>query len=424
MTTVIYRHFRFIVVLGVVIGLFNVIRCTPRVSDNLSGEPDVIFKAKCSKCHSIDRALTATKDEAAWRQTIILMSQKPGSGITPDEIERLVRLHTERQKKEQDLFYRDCGQCHEPGWSLAKAGPPAKWREIIKRMLAKRPGLASKEDIELLTNYHLRQQRLKLARMLKAAELNGIEQQHAAEVFVEECSTCHDLQRALTAVKDEAAWRQTITAMSEKQDSPVKQDQVEELVRFHVKRQELEQEIFKQRCTTCHPAKRALEKIKTRDEWRETIKRMAAKAPEQIPDEQIDLLVDFHRRNEKKNEQFFRGICTECHDLETALSISGDIRLVDKTIVSMIERAGKKVSYDEITKLINFHNERQKKEQLLFEKDCTKCHAAERSLEKKKAREEWRDIIRRMQEKAPELIDDDEIDFLISYHIRKSKGLQ
>jgi cytochrome c2 len=90
----------------------------------------------------------------------------------------------------------------------------------------------------------------------------------------------------------------------------------------------------------------------------------------------------------------------------------------------MVERAGGKISYDEVTKLINFHQERQKKEQLLFEKDCTKCHAAERSLEKKKTRKEWQDIIRRMQEKAPELIDDDEIDFLISYHIRKSRGLQ
>ncbi|MEW6418241.1 MAG: hypothetical protein AB1480_08980 [Nitrospirota bacterium] len=417
------RYFRFMVALGMAIVLFSVIHCARRIPGEPSEEPDVIFKAKCSKCHSIDRALTATKDEAAWRQTIILMSQKRGSEIKPDEIERLVRLHTERQKKEQELFYRDCGQCHDPRRSLAKAMTPAKWREIIKRMLAKRPALASEEDIELLINYHLRQQRLKLARMLRAAGLKE-EEPRTAEVFVEECSICHDLQRALTAVKDEAAWRQTITAMSKKQGSPVKQDQVEELVRFHVKRQKMEQEIFEQKCTTCHPAERALEKIKTVDEWRDTIKRMAAKAPGQITDDQIYLLINFHRRNEKKNEQFFRGICTECHDLETALSISGDVRLVDKTIVSMIERAGKKMSYDEVKKLINFHNERQKKEQLLFEKDCTKCHAAERSLEKKKTREEWRDIIRRMQEKAPELIDDDEIDFLISYHIRKSRGLQ
>jgi cytochrome c5 len=286
--------------------LFGVICCVWRIPDERSEEPHVIFKAKCSKCHSIDRALTATKDEAAWRQTIILMSQKQGSEITPDEIERLVRLHTERQKKEQELFYRDCGQCHEPRRSLVKARTPAKWHEIIKHMLAKRPGLASEEDIEFLINYHLRQQRLQMARMLRAACPKG-EEPRIAEVFAEECFVCHDLQRAMTAMKDEAAWRQTITAMSEKQGSPVKQDQVEELVRFHVKRQEMEQEIFKQKCTACHPAERALEKIKTMDEWRETMKRMAAKAPGQITDYQVDLLINFHRRNEKKMNNLLGG---------------------------------------------------------------------------------------------------------------------
>lgn len=422
LATISCRHFKFAIVLGVIIVLFGVTHCTRQIPGDSSKEPTLIFKSKCSKCHSIDRALLATKDEAAWRQTIILMSGKQGSEITQDEIEKLVHFHKERQKKEQDLFYRDCGQCHASGLSLAKARNPSEWRAVIKRMLAKRPGWAGEEDIELLINYHLREQRLKLARMLEAVWLKEKEQR-AAEVFTEACSTCHDLQRALTAVKDETAWRQTIMAMAQKQGSPVKEDEVEELARFHVRRQEIEQEIFKQKCTTCHPAERALEKIKTQDEWRETMKRMAAKASGQITDDQVDLLINFHKRKERENERFFRGGCTACHDLETALSTSGDRQLVEKTIVSMLEKAGKRMSYDEVKKLIDFHNERQREEESLFKKDCTVCHPAERSLEKKKSREEWRDTIRRMQGKAPELISDDEIDFLVTYHIRKSRGL-
>ncbi|MEW6326004.1 MAG: hypothetical protein AB1487_00150 [Thermodesulfobacteriota bacterium] len=417
------RHFKCAIVLGLIIVLFGVIHCTRQIPGDSLKEPALIFKSKCSKCHSIDRALLATKDEVAWRQTIISMSQKQGSEITQDEIEKLVHFHKERQKKEQELFYRDCGQCHAPGLSLAKAKPPAEWRTTIKRMLAKRPGEGGEEDIELLISYHLREQRLKFSRMLEAAGLKEKERQ-AAEVFVEACSTCHDLQRALTAVKDETAWRQTITAMAQKQGSPVKKDEVEGLVRFHVRRQEMEQEIFKQKCAACHPAERALEKIKTQDEWRETIRRMAAKAPGQITDDQVDLLINFHKRTERENERFFRGKCTACHNLETALSTTGDRQLVEKTIVFMIEKAGKSISYDEVKRLIDFHNERQKEEESLFNKDCTICHPAEWALEKKKTREEWRDTIRRMQGKAPELISDDAIDYLVSYHIRKSRGLQ
>ncbi|MEW6327943.1 MAG: hypothetical protein AB1487_10200 [Thermodesulfobacteriota bacterium] len=154
--TTMSRYFRFIAAVGMAIVLFMIIHCAQRVPGEGAREPDIIFKARCSRCHSVERALTATKDEAAWRQTIILMSQKEGSEITQDEIEKLVYFHIERQKREQELFYRDCGQCHEPRRSLARARTRAEWRGIIKRMLAKSPGLASEEDIELLINTDFR----------------------------------------------------------------------------------------------------------------------------------------------------------------------------------------------------------------------------------------------------------------------------
>jgi len=63
----------------------------------------------------------------------------------------------------------------------------------------------------------------------------------------------------------------------------------------------------------------------------------------------------------------------------------------------------------------------QKEEQEIFEKDCALCHPAERSLGKEHTPSEWREVIRRMQKKAPDLISDEEINILVNYHIRKSQ---
>jgi len=63
-----------------------------------------------------------------------------------------------------------------------------------------------------------------------------------------------------------------------------------------VARQEIEQEIFRKDCSECHKPEETLKEEKTRDEWRETIRRMMAKTDKMITDEEVDTLIDYHIR--------------------------------------------------------------------------------------------------------------------------------
>jgi len=151
-----------------------------------------LFETKCSTCHTLERALLTTKDEAAWRKTILEMRRKEGSKITEDEVERLVEYHVERQKNEQEIFERDCSQCHELDRSIGKLKTRSGWCETIRRMQNKVPEAICDEEIDVLVYYHIRK-----GRML-------------SDLFLKKCSKCHSLERALTFQGDWMIWEKTV----------------------------------------------------------------------------------------------------------------------------------------------------------------------------------------------------------------------
>jgi len=73
---------------------------------------------KCARCHGRERVLTRTGLLVTWEQLIMEMSQKEGSHIIPDDIEKLVQYHVAKQKIEQETFEKDCSTCHEPEETL------------------------------------------------------------------------------------------------------------------------------------------------------------------------------------------------------------------------------------------------------------------------------------------------------------------
>jgi hypothetical protein len=46
-----------------------------------------LFENKCSKCHTLERALTKTKDLQGWKKTAIRMSKYSAGEITLEEAE-------------------------------------------------------------------------------------------------------------------------------------------------------------------------------------------------------------------------------------------------------------------------------------------------------------------------------------------------
>jgi len=252
--------------------------CAARIEAPPPSEYSPLFQTKCSTCHTLERALIVGKDGVAWRKTILEMQKKEGSEITEDDVEKLVRYHVERQKREREIFEKDCSGCHELDRSVGKLKTHSGWCETIKRMQNKAPGAICDEEIDVLVNYHLRE-----GRML-------------SDLFLKKCSKCHSPERTLRVYGDWMIWEKTILEMQNKYGSDITASDARKLIKYHVEMQKEEQEIFEKDCILCHPAERSLDKQHTRSEWCEIIRDMQKKAPDIICDEEIDILVNYHIR--------------------------------------------------------------------------------------------------------------------------------
>jgi mono/diheme cytochrome c family protein len=65
-----------------------------------------LFARRCSKCHSLARALNSgVSDDAAWERYVTRMRRQPGSGISRDDATQILRfLHyyaVEQQQRQR-----------------------------------------------------------------------------------------------------------------------------------------------------------------------------------------------------------------------------------------------------------------------------------------------------------------------------------
>ncbi len=107
------------------------------------------------------------------------------------------------------------------------------------------------------------------------------------EAFEENCIECHSLEWPLAKITDRAGWEETLTKMANTGAVLSKKN----------KRQVLEYLIakstFQQKCNVCHSLERPLEKNKEFQAWVETVRRMAAKKPEHLTEEEIQAVSGF-----------------------------------------------------------------------------------------------------------------------------------
>ena len=54
-------------------------------------EACAVANRKCTACHDRDRIVYARHNQAEWRTTVERMRRFPGSGISPDEVEIILR---------------------------------------------------------------------------------------------------------------------------------------------------------------------------------------------------------------------------------------------------------------------------------------------------------------------------------------------
>ncbi len=282
----------------------------------------------------------------------------------------------------------------------------------------------------------------------------GIEDQAAkslvppsgAKLFREKCSKCHELERAVKADKSESAWVETIKRMKEEHQADIAVEEIDQLVKYHVARQQKEAEVFQEKCQKCHPGRALLEKNISPEQARLIVRQMQEKAGNTITDADVELVVNYHARYQSQKQQeelrkslsnilgkealpvakestnvisLFLEKCSSCHEAERAMEVFKDDELWVETINKMQARSEGVISDQDAETLIKFHINEQKKEVETFEKTCTICHTDERINKRSMTSEEWLAIVKRMQQKAPDLITDEKVELLAKYHHRR-----
>ncbi|HUV51368.1 MAG TPA: hypothetical protein VMW78_10175 [Anaerolineae bacterium] len=239
----------------------------------------------------------------------------------------------------------------------------------------------------------------------------------SASIFEQKCSNCHEANERTMLLTDDKSWKNTIYRMSRKQGAEVTKSDVEKLISMHVESQKAEKDFFLKECTHCHGEGTSLSDIKTKQEWKETIRRMMAKAQKNINDDKINLLISYHVRH----QNIIMTKCSRCHDLKRIVTLDRDEESWRETVTAMSKEKGSDISEDEINIIVRYHRQRQKKDQELFETKCLKCHKRmnmQSPPEVEKTPDEWGATIRRMMKKINEVISNENINTLTHYHIR------
>lgn len=120
-------------------------------------------------------------------------------------------------------------------------------------------------------------------------------------------------------------------------------------------------------------------------------------------------------------EELFKSKCSKCHDIELAMSNYRSEGVWFATITRMREVHHAEISRAEVEQLVKFHVARQKQEAKLFKEKCRKCHPNKALFDKRLNKAQVRDIIRRMQQKAGNSIEDKDVEILVRYHIQAQR---
>jgi mono/diheme cytochrome c family protein len=265
-----------------------------------------------------------------------------------------------------------------------------------------------------------------------------------AELFQSKCSQCHDPELALNKYRSEVVWRDTITRMKEQHKADISRQEIELLVKYHIDRQQKETAIFKEKCTQCHPGKVFLEKNLTPEQARSIIRRMQQLAGNTIEDTDVEMIVRYHVQAQqaaginlqgisdqilqdqpemKRGAALFVEKCSACHNPNRAFSVIKDPEVWAQTLKRMQTYSKGAITDDQAAEIVNFHVTQQQRELNTFQETCSKCHDDERINSRSMSDEQWLATIKRMQQKAPELITDEKVTVLAAYFHRRELAL-
>ena len=107
------------------------------------------------------------------------------------------------------------------------------------------------------------------------------------QAFEDNCMECHSLEWPLKKIASRAEWELTLTKMANT-GAVLSKKQRAQVLEYLVAKS-----MFQQNCSLCHGLERPLEKNKEFQAWVETVKRMSAKKPDLLTDEEIQAVSGF-----------------------------------------------------------------------------------------------------------------------------------
>ena len=107
------------------------------------------------------------------------------------------------------------------------------------------------------------------------------------EAFEENCLECHSLEWPLKKIANREEWDLTLTKMANT-GAVLSKKQRRQVLEYLVAKS-----AFQQKCSVCHGLERPLEKNKEFQAWVETVRRMSAKKPGHLTDEEIQTISGF-----------------------------------------------------------------------------------------------------------------------------------
>jgi Photosystem P840 reaction-centre cytochrome c-551 len=104
------------------------------------------MQERCSKCHDLERVVSACKDARGWLSTVNRMRQLPASGISEEDVKTIVLFLASQKSPEQSspladlavgraLVNQRCAACHSLDRVFKTAESPAEWRATVNKMV-------------------------------------------------------------------------------------------------------------------------------------------------------------------------------------------------------------------------------------------------------------------------------------------------
>ena len=192
-------------------------------------------------------------------------------------------------------FETRCGQCHQ--LDQAERLVPAEWVARVSKM-GSVVDLRPEEQAEVLSFFQHHGQ--------EASRLIGMARER--RVFIEKCSLCHNPNRIFLQPFEGQALRETVKRMQLRAPDIISDEDVDTVISYiesgagnnllaeRVEATGSPASVFRLRCASCHTLERSflkLEREGDRVQWIPTVRRMQARAPQWISDQDAETIIAY-----------------------------------------------------------------------------------------------------------------------------------